>query len=53
MVQNRVQQNARTSEADNAESSMDAVAQASALPAEAEAPPMSGLGEATALYTYV
>jgi len=53
MVQNRIQQNARTQEAAHAVPSMDSAAQADAPPAEATTAMSSGLGEATALYTYV
>ena len=53
MVQNRIQQNAREQETAHAVPSMDAAAHADAPPAEATAATSSGLGEATALYTYV
>ncbi|WFD14544.1 hypothetical protein MARU1_000550 [Malassezia arunalokei] len=52
MVQNRIQQNARTQEVAHAVPSMDSAAQADAPPAEATTAMSSGLGEATALYTF-
>lgn len=48
-----MQQNAMIPEPAYAEPSMNPAPQASTLPAEAEATPTPGLGEATALYTHV